>query len=265
MPMPAEARRSGLTSMRTAYFCEPYTLTCATPSTIDRRWASCVSAYSSICDNGSVEEVIARYKIGASAGFTLRKVGGVGMSVGNWRCAAEIADCTSCAAPSMLRSSSKVSVIDVVPSALVEFIELMPAMVDSCASSGVATAEAMVSGDAPGRLAEMLMVGKSTLGSSLTGRRGYAATPNTTNAAISSVVMTGRRIQSSGRFIASAVLGDLHRGAVHQQHLAVDHHCLAYAHALVDHGMLAADRAGGDIALLHFVIRADNEDETALR
>jgi len=36
----------------------------------------------------------------------------------------------------------------------------------------VATAEAIVSGEAPGRLALMLMVGKSTFGSSFTGSRG---------------------------------------------------------------------------------------------
>jgi hypothetical protein len=43
-------------------------------------------------------------------------------------------------------------------------------MVENCCSSGVATAEAIVSGLAPGRLAETEMVGKSTLGRSLTGR-----------------------------------------------------------------------------------------------
>ena len=43
-------------------------------------------------------------------------------------------------------------------------------MVENCDSSGVATALAMVSGSAPGRLAETLMVGKSTAGNSLTGR-----------------------------------------------------------------------------------------------
>ena len=55
------------------------------------------------------------------------------------------------------------------PWALVEVIESMPAMVENCFSSGVATAEAIVSGLAPGRLAVTWMVGKSTLGSSLTG------------------------------------------------------------------------------------------------
>ncbi len=44
-------------------------------------------------------------------------------------------------------------------------------MVENCPSSGVATAAAMVSGDAPGSSAVTWMVGKSTLGSSLTGRR----------------------------------------------------------------------------------------------
>jgi hypothetical protein len=44
-------------------------------------------------------------------------------------------------------------------------------MVENCRSSGVATADAMVSGLAPGRLAATWMVGKSTLGRSLTGSR----------------------------------------------------------------------------------------------
>ena len=42
-------------------------------------------------------------------------------------------------------------------------------MVENCASSGVATAAAMVSGDAPGNCAVTWMVGKSTCGNSLTG------------------------------------------------------------------------------------------------
>ena len=56
----------------------------------------------------------------------------------------------------------------VFPSELVEIIESMPAMVENCFSSGVATAAAMVSGLAPGSDALTLMVGKSTLGRSLT-------------------------------------------------------------------------------------------------
>ena len=58
------------------------------------------------------------------------------------------------------------------PSELVEVIESKPAMVVNCFSSGVATDEAMVSGLAPGRPAETWMVGKSTLGKSLTASRG---------------------------------------------------------------------------------------------
>jgi len=49
-------------------------------------------------------------------------------------------------------------------------MELKPAMALNWRSRGVATEEAMFSGLAPGRLADTLMVGKSTLGSSLTGR-----------------------------------------------------------------------------------------------
>ena len=104
-----------------------------------------------------------------SDGLTLRSRGGFGICGGICRDAAEIADCTSCAAASILRSSSNCRVIEVAPCVLDDVIEEMPAMVENWLSSGVATADAMVSGSAPGRLAETTMVGKSTLGSSLTG------------------------------------------------------------------------------------------------
>ena len=81
----------------------------------------------------------------------------------------EMAVCTSRAAPSRSRSRVNCRVMLVLPWPLVEVMESRPAMVENCFSSGVATAEAMVSGLAPGRLAVTWMVGKSTLGSSLTG------------------------------------------------------------------------------------------------
>ena len=58
----------------------------------------------------------------------------------------------------------------VLPVVLTESMELTPGIALNCRSRGVATAAAMVCGSAPGRLAETLTVGKSTLGSSLTGR-----------------------------------------------------------------------------------------------
>ena len=84
------------------------------------------------------------------------------------------------------------------PSALVDVMESTPAMVLNCFSSGVATADAMVSGLAPGRLAEIWIVGKSTLGRSLTGRTRYAVIPKNRMPSMTKVVMTGRRIKSSG-------------------------------------------------------------------
>ena len=57
----------------------------------------------------------------------------------------------------------------VCPSEFVDVIESMPAMVENCFSSGVATEEAIVSGLAPGREALTRIVGKSTFGRSLTG------------------------------------------------------------------------------------------------
>jgi hypothetical protein len=65
----------------------------------------------------------------------------------------------SCAAASILRSSVNCTVIEVLPSELVEFIDCMPAMVENSRSRGVATVDAMVSGLAPGRAAATWMVG----------------------------------------------------------------------------------------------------------
>ncbi len=59
IPMLRAESCCGSSWMRTAYFCEPYTCTCATPSTVDSRWARNVSAYSSSCDNGIVFDLSA--------------------------------------------------------------------------------------------------------------------------------------------------------------------------------------------------------------
>ncbi len=50
-----------------------------------------------------------------------------------------------------------------------EVIESIAGIVENCFSSGVATAEAIVSADAPGSVALTEIVGKSTLGSAATG------------------------------------------------------------------------------------------------
>ena len=52
-----------------------------------------------------------------------------------------------------------------------EVISVTPAISPSRRSSGAATVAAMVSGSAPGRLAETRMVGKSTVGMLATGRK----------------------------------------------------------------------------------------------
>ena len=101
----------------------------------------------------------------------MRNDGGAGIVAGSWRAAAAIAEFTSCAAASMSRSSANWMVMRVTPWPLIEVIASMPAMVENCFSSTVATAEAMVSGLAPGSSAVTWMVGKSTLGSVETGSR----------------------------------------------------------------------------------------------
>ena len=180
MPMSRAASSSGFASMRIARFCAPKRNTCATPFTIEMRWLIAVSAYSFSSDSGIVGEVSVRIRIEPSAGFTFWNEGGVGMSGGNCRCTREIAICTSCAAASMLRSSENCSVIDVLPSELDELMESMPGRLENCFSSGVATDAAIVSGLAPGRPAFTVIVGKSTVGKSLTGSVRYPMMPKIT-------------------------------------------------------------------------------------
>ena len=109
-----------------------------------------------------------------------------------------MAERTSWAAASMLRSRLNCRVICVSPSVLIDVIESRLAIVVNCRSSGVATVAAIVSGLAPGRPADTVMVGKSTFGRSFTGRRRKDMMPDRTTPITTSVVMTGRRMNSSG-------------------------------------------------------------------
>src|SRR6516225_6805478 len=106
-----------------------------------------------------------------------------------------MAACTSTAAPSSLRERSNSRVMLVLPREFDDVIEFRPAMVENWFSSGVATADAMVSGLAPGRLAVTSSVGKSTFGRSLTASDRYATPPNSAMAAIRRLVAIGRSIK----------------------------------------------------------------------
>ena len=97
-----------------------------------------------------VSEVSARIRIGASAGLNLRSPGLYGRFDGSCERAALIAACTSRAAPLISRLRSELQHDPVWPSDELDVIWLTPAMRLNCRSSGVATAEAIVSGSAPG-------------------------------------------------------------------------------------------------------------------
>src|SRR5262245_59634258 len=167
--MPRDASARGSTWTCTAYFCVPNTCTCATPVTVEIRCAITVCAYSSSVHMGIVSDVSAIRKMDASAGLTLRNDGGVLIVGGSCRMAREMADCTSCAAASMSRSSENCIVIWEAPTMLVDDMLSIPAISEYSFSSGNATAEAMVSGLAPGSDADTWIVGKSMLGSAETG------------------------------------------------------------------------------------------------
>src|ERR1700694_1954154 len=145
---------------------------------------------------GSDSPVTTRNITGESAGLFLRNDGGDGMPTGNSGVASAIAVCTSTAALSRLRSRLNCRVMVVIPRPFDEIMESRPAMVVNCRSSGVATADAMVSGLAPGRLAETVRVGKLTLGRSATGRLRYAITPNSAMPAINRLVAIGLSIKT---------------------------------------------------------------------
>ena len=70
-----------------------------------------------------------------------------------------IAACTSRAAPSRLRLRLNCNVMLVLPTVLSEFISATSAMTPRWRSSGVATVAAIVSGLAPGMIADTVMVG----------------------------------------------------------------------------------------------------------
>src|SRR5438034_9974167 len=108
---------------------------------------------------GRVGEVTPMKTMGESAGLLLRNDGGLGMPGGSRGVAALMAVTTSTAAPSMLRVRSNWSEIWVEPSGLTEVIESTPAMPLNSRSRGVATDDAIVAGEAPGKLALMLSVG----------------------------------------------------------------------------------------------------------
>ena len=119
------------------------------------------------------------------------------MSAGSWLRAALMAAWTSRAAALMSRFKSNCKVMPVLPSPLEEVICVTPAMRPNWRSSGVATAEAMVSGLAPGKPAPTDMVGKSTCGSGATGKNLKAAAPDKKIAKVINEVATGLRMKGA--------------------------------------------------------------------
>src|SRR5262245_66661462 len=100
--------------------------TCATPLTIDSRCATVVWAYSSTLYIGSVSDVSDNSTMGESAGLTLRKDGGFGISAGRGGGARGNADRTTNDAPPVSRSSGESSAIEATPQPLTRTITPPP-------------------------------------------------------------------------------------------------------------------------------------------
>src|SRR3954451_1547117 len=159
------------------------------------------SAASYICPTESVSDVSAKIIMGASAGFVLRYVGLFGI-VGNCPRAALIAAFTLRADESMLRLRSNCITTFVEPVPLDDVISVTPAIRPNCRSKGVATAEAIVSGLAPGSPACTEIVGNSTSGKGDTGRKRKTNPPANKIATESSDVATGRRMNGADILIS---------------------------------------------------------------
>jgi hypothetical protein len=97
--------------------------------------------------------------IGVSAGLLFEYVGGEGSVRGSRLEAALSAAWTSCCAASMLRSRSNCSVICDDPRLDTLVIWVSAGICPSCRSSGVVTADDIVSALAPGKKVETTMVG----------------------------------------------------------------------------------------------------------
>src|SRR5262245_54184511 len=157
----------------------------------------------------------------------------------------------------MSRSRSNSMTIEVRPRVLVALMVLMPSMVVNCLMRGVATDFAMVSGEAPGREAETLTVGKSVRGKAATGSRPKANSPPMISANDISRVATGRLMQNSETFIAPPPLRarpipdpSLHhhdRRAWREPVLAVDHHLLAGLQAGGNGALVPVAGGDGDV------------------
>ncbi len=95
--------------------------------------------------------------------------------------------------------------ICVVPRLDVDVMLSMPAIVENCFSSGVATVAAIVCGLVPGSVALTVTVGKSTFGKSLTGNCRYATMPKTRMPIMTNVVMTGRLMNNDVKFMNCSI------------------------------------------------------------
>ena len=165
--------------------------------------ASTVEARSYISLVVRVFDVSARIMIGACDGLILRYCGMPGRALGSSERLALMAAWTSRAATLMSLPRSNITLMRADPCELFEDSSLTPAMVPSARSSGVATVEAIVSGLAPGRLAETKMTGKSICGSGDTGSSVNATAPARTTDRLSSVVATGRLMNGEDRLMAT--------------------------------------------------------------
>src|SRR4051812_41466185 len=116
------------------------------------------------------------------------------------------------------------------PRLLEDVISASPAMRPKRRSSGVATADAMVSGLAPGSDALTWIVGKSTCGKGATGKWKYASSPASKSAAASRLVATGRWMNGAEMFMAS---GSSERRA---RALAAGKAAAEAVHVQVNHG-----------------------------
>ena len=158
-PRPSAASASTLPCTRTAGRCPPARVTRPTPLIWLIFSARRVLTMFCTSVSGRLAELMARVRMGASAGFTLAYTGGAGRSAGSRVDAPFIAACTCCSAASMDSASANCSVTSDTPAALVLLMRSSPDIWPNWRSSGAVTVRLITSGLAPGYSVCTWMVG----------------------------------------------------------------------------------------------------------
>src|SRR5688572_10098496 len=195
------------------------------PTPLDRSsWTLTVLSAISVSSRSDRSPESATVTTGAWSLSNLEITGGR-MSRGRFRTARATFSRTSCAATSMARLSTKVTITSALPGLAIERSSWMPWIVLICSSSFWMTWVSISSVEAPGSSTRTLTVGRSTEGNRSTPSLKYDAVPTTTSAMMIMVAKTGRLMLTSASLRKGLPRDD--HGLAGREVAGLQHHLLA--------------------------------------